>query len=201
MAAFTERRAQTPDGQERIEGVIGLITEPVFSLHYGSLRAATWHDRTEDVVWLLAVTDHDYEQVESLARRGQLLPTLDDYDQFDAPELESAQFLRRLTQDVRVTIARAAASPDHILVSVLAGRVPVRVCVESGEPPFLAVAVGRRLISNGPDLPADWMYLVANTFFPGRPVGDLVDFTSFIDGEPVRADEMALRDFATDTLA
>lgn len=51
LAAFYERRAQSPIGQETIEGLQANIV--AYSLHAGRWRGLTWHEQQFAIVWLL----------------------------------------------------------------------------------------------------------------------------------------------------
>jgi len=52
LEAFYARRAQSPVGQETIEGLQANIV--AYSLHAGRWRGLTWHDEELAIVWLLA---------------------------------------------------------------------------------------------------------------------------------------------------
>lgn len=198
VAAFVDRRSVEPEGGDRIAQLVGLITAPIFSLHSVRDRAATWFDREEDVVWLLAVgEDHDYDHFEHLARAERLLPEDSDYERFEAPEFAKRAFIDCLLADVARMKAEARSKPDQPVLGELAGRIQVRLCYELGEPAFLSVAIGQRLRPQGPDLSPIWMYEVANAFFPGVPFEDLIP-NDWIDGTPVLELELALRDFWID---
>jgi hypothetical protein len=51
LEAFYARRAQSPTGQETIEGLQANIV--AYSLHAGRWRGLTWHDEELAIVWLL----------------------------------------------------------------------------------------------------------------------------------------------------
>jgi len=200
LRAFRERRGQDPEGPERILSVRRYVSAPIFSLHSGDDRAATWYDDVEDVVWLLGVgREHNYEHLEGLARRGTLLPTYVDYDALDA-EIPDRFELERIGRQARDLREQARARPGLIIEGQLGGRVQVRVCVEHGDPVLLTVAVSQRIRGVG-EFPPTWQLIVAQAFFPGASFP--TDFTPFavaIDGSDVRADELALVNFLGDAV-
>jgi hypothetical protein len=156
-------------------------------------RAATWFDQEESVVWLLGVGKyHDYEHLRRLAEHGRLLPTVDDYDRLDV-ETAPREFAAALMSDVELLVGQAWQRPDRIVGGQLAGRIPVRVCVESGDPRTLVVAVSRRLVPGDIEVPGDWLSVVALAFYPGVPFDELLPSPQRIDDTFVEPHELALQ--------
>lgn len=196
LQAFADRRAQSPQGRERILDLMDVLRAPIFSLHSGADRAATWYDEDEDIVWLLAVgRSHDYDHILDLGRRGRLMPGIEDYDQFE-PETTGREFAESLVNDARRLVEQAWMVRDEPVEGVLAGRIRVRVCIETDDPDFLVVAVSERLVPGEVVLPKEWQLQVAATFFPGVDFGDFNPFPLEFDNTYVRDDELALRWFA-----
>ncbi|GIW20266.1 MAG: hypothetical protein KatS3mg065_0562 [Chloroflexota bacterium] len=192
LQAFAERRGQHPVGSERITEVSGYTRAPIYSLHVRTHRAATWYDQEEGVVWLLGVGEyHDYEHLRRLAQQDRLLPTVDDYERLELDALPE-DFAAALIAEVEQLVVAARLEPDRIIRGQLASRVPVRVCVETGDPPKLIVAVSRRLVPGDVELPGDWLVVVAQAFYPGVPFDELFPSPLRIDDTFVEAHELAL---------
>lgn len=194
LRAFQERRSRHPTGSDgRIAEVSGFTSAPVYSLHVGRDRAATWYDQEEQIVWLLGVgRAHDYDYLRRLAERDRLLPTVEDYERLE-PGAPTRDFAEAILEDVRSLTERAAAEPDRVVHGRLAGRIPVRVCVESGEPMMLVVAVSQRLSPGDVVIPALWQAIVASAFFPAVPFEDFYPFPVAFDETYVEDHELALR--------
>jgi hypothetical protein len=196
LVAFEERRSQQPEGAERIAGLVGVLRAPVFSLHSGDARAGTWFDREEQVVWLVGVGHgHNYDHLIDLARRSQLLPTPDDYLALEGLEV-ATDVIEEFLWYARWLPAEAAQTPDRPVEARIAGRIGVRVCLETGDPPFLVVAISERVAGGGPRLPAEWRMVLIGLFFPGVPFDEFVPFPMEMDKTYVREDELAYRHFA-----
>lgn len=82
---FRQQRLEQPEGAERIRS---LHEEVCFELHVDRDRGATWYDRENDAVFLLAVGWHEqgscddfYEWVARLERSGELYPDEQDYEE------------------------------------------------------------------------------------------------------------------------
>ncbi len=192
LRAFVERRGQDPIGSERIAEVSAYLRAPIHSLHVGKHRAATWYDQEEQVVWLLGVgKSHDYNHLRQLAQEDRLLPTLDDYDRL-AVEVPPDAFAAALPTDVEQLVEAARREPDRIVVGYLAQRIPVRACLEPGDPPKLVVAISRRLTPGDVELPPEWLTTVATAFYPGVPFEGLLPSPQRIDDAFVEAHEFAL---------
>jgi hypothetical protein len=196
LRAFVDRRSASPIGQERIQELGRIQKAPVFSLHSRDDRGGTWHDEEDDIVWLLAVgRSHDYDHLANLGRRRRLLPTVEDYEVFELAE-ESPAFVDAIVGDAASLIEAAHAHRDEPIEGLLAGRIRVRVCVESGDPDFLVVAVSKSVLPGDQELSAEWQYELASVFFGEVPFSDFPPFPLAFDRTHVRADELALRHFA-----
>src|SRR5439155_11360969 len=105
LAKLETSRAAAPEAGERI---LGLRARPCYALHSGRYRAATWYDRRQDVVWLIAAGVHragspeDFNEVVArLEQARDLYPTEADDAALEASErrkqLEGEAYaLRRL---------------------------------------------------------------------------------------------------------
>lgn len=201
VAKFLELRSVAPEGQERIEGLIGVLKAPVFSLHSGDHRAGTWYDETREVVWLLGVGwGHDYDHLINLGRNRRLLPTIRDYDEIAArmPERSDFERLGRQARDLRES---ARLRPGRVIEGDLIGRVNVRVCFESVDPAVLTVAISQQLRPGSERFPKQWLLMVAQAFFPG--VTDpfaAYPFAVLVDGSNVQGHELALTGVVPDLI-
>jgi len=106
-------RAAAPETGERI---LGLRARQCYSLHAGRYRAATWYDRAQDMVWLIAAGVHRvgspedfYVVVTRLEQAGQLYPTEADYAALAASERRKQ--LEREALDLRHLRDQALQSP------------------------------------------------------------------------------------------
>jgi hypothetical protein len=202
LRAFRDRRGQSPEGTEPIEDVLRVLrSAPIFSLHSGNDRAGTWHDEEEDVVWLVGVgRAHDYDHLVGLASRGRLLPTDEDYQRLEA-DLPDQFELETMGRHARTLVQKALSDVGQIFEGVLGGRISVRVCVESLDPPLLTVALSERIAPGVGRIPETWKYLVAQAFYPtaGFPI-DFLPFAEEIDRDAVRANELALVNFIDETV-
>lgn len=88
VKAFVDQRSQSPKGSETTRLPRSKVV--VYNLHSGRHRALTWHDRDNDVVWLLAISWHEsgarrdaYPYFKSLDESDILLPTESDYELLD----------------------------------------------------------------------------------------------------------------------
>lgn len=193
LRAFVERRGQEPIGSERIAEVSAYLKAPIYSLHVGTRRPATWYDQDEQVVWLLAVgKSHDYDHLRRLAEQDRLLPTVDDYEHLEA-DVPAAAFAAALFADVEQLVTAARQQPDRIVVGSVAQRIPVRLCIETSDSRKLVVAISRRLILGDVELPPDWLTAVASAFYPGVPFDQLFPSPQRIDDAFVEAHELALQ--------
>lgn len=170
------------------------LKAPIYSLHVGTHRAATWYDQHEQVVWLLGVgKHHDYDHLRRLAEQDRLLPTNDDYERLEA-EVPPEAFAAALFADVEELVRAAQQQPDRIVVGSVAQRIPVRLCIETGGSPKLVVAISRRLIPGDVELPPEWLTAVASAFYPSVPFDQLLlSSPQRIDDAFVEAHELALQ--------
>jgi hypothetical protein len=195
LRAFEERRSLRPIGQERLLDLVGVIQAPIFTLHSEQARGGTWYDEEEEIVWLVGVgRAHDYDYLIDLGRRRRLLPTVDDYDQFEIGTARS--FADTLVEETRALVRLARNGKDEPVEQLLAGRIPVRVCWETADPDFLVVAISERILPGDTILGKEWQLTVASAFFPGVPFEEFPPFAVDFDNTEVRSDELALRHFA-----
>jgi hypothetical protein len=173
LERFYSRRAQSPIGQETIEGLQANIV--AYSLHAGRWRGITWHDVELAIVWLLAggyhrsgERDDSYPHFRSLARE-QLLPTEEDYERvFDR---EANGFAERVVGDVAAIVEEAHAQPGGIVSGQIARRVSVRAVEQAGS---LQVGVKMQLHPGEEQVPAEWLMSVLAAFFPEARFEDLL---------------------------
>ncbi len=72
IAKFLEQRSSRTEGQEPTLGV----KPATWNLHaQDPQRAVTWYDEGADIVWLCAVTNHDYKEIVRRSKSGTLWPT------------------------------------------------------------------------------------------------------------------------------
>jgi hypothetical protein len=158
IETFFAKRRNDENGGEGGELIKSVKTRPVFSLHVGKTRAATWFERDrppQGIVWLLGAEDHDerhkgktdaYDRFAALDQAGELFPAAVDYKLL---ELSRRQ---RDTADFEEVGSRDA---ENLLREVIAkGRsqgtvseIPVRMALTAEDDPLIvAVAVSTRPI-------------------------------------------------------
>ena len=117
-----ERRQNDERGGEGGERVAQVRSRPVFALHSGRMRGATWFDRSrppQAIVWLLAVEEHDerhkgradaYDIFAQLEGRGELFPTETDYKllELDRRRLDTASFADDVRENSAAVVKEAA---------------------------------------------------------------------------------------------
>jgi len=199
IRAFVDKRSQSSEGQETIEGLASPIV--AYSLHAGSDRGITWHDRDIDVVWLLAARFHRsgkrddaYPYFRSLDQAGRLMPSREDYIAHLASETQ--HLAQRLAAEIPPIRNAARQSPRTIQEAILADRIRVRVVYEDDDPPMMTVAISQDLLPGEVSVPPEWQLVVAAGFLPfTTPPSDL-SFTFDLAGAPLRHDEVVYCDFA-----
>jgi hypothetical protein len=187
LAAFYERRARYPIGQETIEGLQANIV--AYSLHAGRWRGLTWHEQQFAIVWLLAgryhrsgQRDDSYPHFRSLTKQ-QLLPSEEDYKRvFDR---EAHHFAKTISRDVTALMSTAHGHAGSIVTARIAGRIAVRVIDLSGD---IQVAVRMQLHPGQEQIPAEWLMTVLAAFFPHAAFTDLA-WSREISGAQVASDE------------
>lgn len=178
VRCFVEKRGQKPTGLERIQA----LRRDIFSLHCGRYRAATWYDKAQDVVWLLAFGIHEegsardaYAVFERLHGNDDLLPTAADYEVLLAWRDE--RFEQALTHEPESLIEKAMASPGHEIRWNVAELVPVAVVYErESDIACLFVAITMELTPNGDFRPPkEWLPLVLAGFYRTTPFDRLIE--------------------------
>lgn len=129
-------RAQAPENGERIQC---LVQHPCFSIHSNRFRAATWFDRSHEVLWLIGVgihledsPDDFYNVVRDLERSGNLYPTEEDYALLAEAEVierrqQEVDNLADLRDEVLRTpdkARRVYRSPDGLYAEIWAEEIP-----------------------------------------------------------------------------
>lgn len=160
IAKFVEQRRSRTDGQEPTLGV----KPATWNLHaQDPKRAVTWYDDEADIVWLCAVTNHDYKEIVRRSKNGTLWPTAT--DRADIKLYRAAQ--RRLPLEVAglgdalALRESAETKPGTCQRATLTGEVDVSVVV-------LPLATGSLS-------PADYYAVVHHPRKRSRPVEDDVD--------------------------
>lgn len=151
---FVELRRESTVGQEPTLNV----KPTTYNVHWGNQRGVTWHDRGNNIVWLCAVTWHDYSEIERRAARGVLLPDAEDYA--DVEEATAAErerpFVEAALADAVDLRTRAESSPGDVHTQRLADEVDVSLLVE---------VLGEGLS------PADYWLVIHHPRARRRPVG------------------------------
>ena len=160
IAKFVEQRTSRTDGQEPTLGV----KPTTWNLHaQNPYRAVTWYDEASDIVWLCAVTNHDYKAIVRRSKDGTLWPS--------PADLADVEFYRIQQQGVPLDVAglqdakelrvAAEASQGTVQRATLAGEVDVSLVV---------------LPLTGDSLsPADYFAVVHHPRKKSRPVDDDLD--------------------------
>lgn len=130
---FFERRENDPRCGEGGERIRQIRSRPIFALHFGRTRGATWFDTThppQGVVWLLGALPHDerhkgtsdaYDIFERLEQEGVLFPQEADYErlELDRRKRDTEPFAEMVRRDARELID--AASTNSRATGTLAG--------------------------------------------------------------------------------
>jgi hypothetical protein len=200
VRAFFERRGQSPVGQETFRCGTEVTGRPLYTLHAGDDRGATWHqesvpnldtDYELGVVWLLGVRpEHDYDALCEL----DLLPATADYQ---ALIDESAQtFAQALVEQVPELLALAQRHKGRVVQGLIADTIRVRLyCDADNEAPLVTLAYSSRPLPNGVALMPRWQTRLVLAFFGADEIEGL-SVTNDIGGEPLAADESAYCSFA-----
>ena len=94
-------------------------------------RAVTWYDEGADIVWLCAVTNHDYEEVVRRSKSGMLWPTAADRADVELFKVDRQRIPLEVAglRDALVLRESAEAKPGTCQRATLAGEVDVSVVV------------------------------------------------------------------------
>jgi hypothetical protein len=141
----------------------------------GGGRHATWHDEANDVVWLLAYAQHEFEDrgdafpfFKELDADGRLWPTEADYQSLFRDRAQ--RFATVVGAEAADLLAAARAEPGVEQRGVLGDRLGVGVSVEVVETlEEIYLAVQMRGLA-----PEDWPIVLA-AFFPGQAADDIED--------------------------
>jgi hypothetical protein len=136
--ALFERRQNDPAGGEGGERVQSVTSRPVYSLHCGKTRGATWFDRDEGVVWLLGVEQHDerhkgksdaYDIFAGQEAAGVLFPAPVDYKllELDRRLLDTQTFVPDVLNDALELVKQAIEDGG---AEGTAAHIPIRLRVE-----------------------------------------------------------------------
>lgn len=201
VRAFVERRGQRPTGQESFRCGTEVTGLPLFTLHSGKDRGATWHQEsvppgvTSDyelgIVWLLGIrSEHDYD---ALCRLGESLrPSRADAQAFI--DDQALTFARALVEEVPALLVRAEQNKGEIVEAVIAGRIRVRLHRDpDDDAPLLTVAISSNPLPATAQLAKNWLARLLSAFFPD----DFADlsFADDIGGQPLDGDESAYCSF------
>ncbi|MGZ5297944.1 MAG: hypothetical protein ACXWEZ_13620 [Actinomycetota bacterium] len=192
---FVSMRSQDPKGLEKVQPLEN--ASEVYTLHAGRWRGATWHDRENEAVWLLAgrfhrsgAADDAYPHFKGLDAESRLLPTAGDY------ELLFAIQTRSFVDDVMEkspTIVEEARRRSPAEVEAVLGTVPVSVAVvieDEIEFVYLAVMMSK-WTEDGPEPPANWTAILWAAFFPWvtDPIAE-IDTETEMAGRPAKEGEL-----------
>ena len=94
-------------------------------------RAVTWYDEGADIVWLCAVTNHDYKEVVRRSKSGMLWPTAADRADVELFKADRQRIPLEVAglRDALVLRESAEAKPGTCQRATLAGEVDVSVVV------------------------------------------------------------------------
>lgn len=179
LRKFIQLRSQDPRGTEKLQPLEN--ASEVYTLHAGRWRGATWHDRTNNVVWLLAggyhrsgKPDDAYPHFKQLDAADRLAPTEEDYELLF--RLQERTFTAAVVEEAADLLEEArAASPGEVR-RVLGGTVTVSVAVlPGGDMEIVYLAVSMRLEEGELRPPAEWLTILWAAFFPwvSDPVEEL----------------------------
>ena len=194
VRAFVTERGQVTHGPDPLK-CAWESGAPVFTIHHGTSRGATWHHEALNVVWLLGVADsHDYDRLCRLAEANHLMPTEADVERLVSDQAPT--FARALVEEVPVLIDLARQHAGQIVEGLIAGTVPVRLRIDpDGQAPLLTVAVDQRLQPEGLRLPGGWLARLAMAFFTETPF-EQFNWVTELGDQPLRESEIAFCDFA-----
>jgi hypothetical protein len=193
VRAFVAQRSQDPVGVEKIQPIP--IRREVYTLHAGRWRGATWQDRANDVVWLLAAGFHRsgehsdvYSFVKGLAEAGRLLPSELDYQRLF--EAQDRQLALSLGDDASALARDAALHVGAERRATLCGLIEVSALFEHEEGVYcLWVAISMSLLDGSVHPPKEWLGLVLAGFFPDIGFEDLQS-TGRLGSRSLRDDEV-----------
>ena len=191
--AFVAERGQTSHGPDPLK-CAWETGAPVFTIHHGTSRGATWHHEALNVVWLLGIADaHNYDHLCDLAKNDRLMPVAVDVERLVADQAPT--FAKALIEDVPALIDRARQNAGQIVEGLIAGTVPVRLRMDpDGQAPLLTVAIDQRLRPEGLRLPGGWLARLAMAFFPETPF-ERFSWATELGNQPLRDSEVAFCDF------
>ncbi len=160
IAKFVEQRRSRTFGQEPTLGV----KPATWNLHaQDPKRAVTWYDEGADIVWLCAVTNHDYKEVVRRSKSGMLWPTAADRADVELFKADRQRIPLEVAglRDALVLRESAEAKPGTCQRATLAGEVDVSVVVL----PLTAGSLS----------PADYYAVVHHPRKKTRPIDDDID--------------------------
>ena len=179
LEAFCSKRGNSPVGQERTQG----IKAPVYNLHaQDPWRAVTWHDIDEGVVWLLAVTPHNYAEFVARANSGNLQPTTQDYADLEVsrsvipPAMEEGEVLELIAEEGASLVAAALDTPNLEVRGTLASSLDIGIVAEvivdgsAGADVYIAFRMPPR---PGAALPASLIEACVAAMLPDAWSGDI----------------------------
>lgn len=154
---FFSLREPDPDGGEGGERVQSVTERPVFALHSGKMRGATWFDREQPhaIVWLLAFEQHDerhkgsgdaYDIFARLEGQGRLYPVDVDYKLLELARRarDTEGFRDAALADAKALLAEAVSEGA---ARGTTASVETRVAtIDGGNPTILGVALSMKPI-------------------------------------------------------
>lgn len=192
---FVAMRSQDPSGTEKVQPLQN--AQEVYTLHAARWRGATWHDRENDAVWLLAgrlhrsgAPDDAYPYFKGLDADGRLLPTEGDYELLF---LAQARSFADDVMDQAPSIMDEARRRSPAEVEAVLGPVPISVAVvRQDEMEFVYLAVMMSgWTETGPEPPPNWTAILWAAFFPwvADPVTE-IGMEREIAGRPANEGEL-----------
>lgn len=155
IAAFVERRGQSPEGQEAIQLPASRAT--VYSLHAGRWRGLTWWEEDLGIVWLLGAGYHRSgersDAYAALKRRDEtddLFPA--DQDYLDL-EPDPTPYVEAVARDAPALLARAREAPGVEVHGELGGVLEVSLValvVDEADQHLEEIWVGFSMPPRGP---------------------------------------------------
>lgn len=136
IAAFVERRSQSPEGAEST--ILPVSSRTVYNLHSGRWRALTWYEKPQDTVWLLGAGWHEsgsrtdaYAYLNALDSKGELFPAyvdIADHEESRRPVWDAV--VAAVADEAGPAVAAARNQPGVPVEFVLGDALRLRVLVE-----------------------------------------------------------------------
>ena len=180
LKAFKNKRGSDPRGIDKMQKV----KRDIYNLHTKDpFRAVTWYDEVQDVVFLLAVSSHDYSVFENRDEDGTLGPLDVDYADYLASLNPIQQyyddFLERARIEMKPLLERASDNPGKLVEATLGQELPVAMMVQvlvltdEHQMADVHVAISFKDRKNTVKLPPDVAHDLVDIFFPDANLSDV----------------------------